>query len=71
MDRKTYEPVLVGSSLGGYYSLYIGNKYDLKTVLINPSIQPYLTAKKYVGINKSFYDQSLYEWSTHHTETLY
>ncbi|EAR84874.1 esterase YqiA (macronuclear) [Tetrahymena thermophila SB210] len=71
MDKKEYDPVLVGSSLGGFYSIYIGEKYNLKTILINPSIQPYLTAKNYIGMNKSFYDQSLYEWNTNHTDSLH
>ena len=37
---------LVGSSLGGYYSIYLANKYDLKAVLINPAIYPYKTLDK-------------------------
>ncbi|MCG3720375.1 esterase, partial [Aliarcobacter butzleri] len=32
-DENVY---LIGSSLGGFYSLYLANKYDLKAVLINP-----------------------------------
>ncbi len=38
IDNNTYDIILVGSSLGGYYSIYIGEKYNLKTILINPSV---------------------------------
>ncbi|PIF03457.1 MAG: esterase, partial [Arcobacter sp.] len=32
---------LVGTSMGGYYCMYLANKYDIKAVLINPAIIPY------------------------------
>lgn len=30
--------VLIGSSLGGYYSIYLAEKYQLKAILINPAV---------------------------------
>lgn len=30
--------MLIGSSLGGYYAIYFAVKYNLKAVLINPSL---------------------------------
>ena len=38
---------LVGSSLGGFYAIYLSQKYDLKAVLINPSINPDITLEQY------------------------
>ena len=38
---------LIGSSLGGFYAIYISQKYDLKAVLINPSINPDKTLAQY------------------------
>jgi predicted esterase YcpF (UPF0227 family) len=41
--KPHYDINLVGSSLGGFYSLYLSNKYNLKAILINPSITPHRT----------------------------
>lgn len=42
---------IIASSLGGYYATYISEKYNLKTVLINPSVLPYKTLTKSLGDN--------------------
>jgi predicted esterase YcpF (UPF0227 family) len=54
--------LLVGSSLGGYYATYLGHKYGIKGVLINPSTRPYETLKAYVGVNERFCDGAPFEW---------
>ena len=37
---NSYDEVeLIGSSLGGYYSIYLAEKYGLKAVLVNPAIE--------------------------------
>ncbi|SHO80377.1 Putative esterase, FIGfam005057 [hydrothermal vent metagenome] len=46
---------LIGSSLGGFYALYLSQKYNLKAVLINPSIYPYKTLKVYKNQNITNY----------------
>jgi len=61
---------LIGSSLGGYYTLYLSQKYQLKAVLINPSITPYTTLNPYVGDAPSFYDDSSFTWTSTHIESL-
>jgi predicted esterase YcpF (UPF0227 family) len=42
---------IIASSLGGYYATYLSQKYNLKTILINPSVIPYKTTTKYLGAN--------------------
>lgn len=60
---------LVGSSLGGYYSIYLANKYDLKAVLINPAIYPYKTLDK-LGMATNYYDGSSFEVISEHMQSL-
>jgi predicted esterase YcpF (UPF0227 family) len=60
---------LVGSSLGGYYAIHLANKYDLKAVLINPSIYPYKTLDK-IGMSMNYYDMSSFEVTAEHIQTL-
>ena len=43
---------IIASSLGGFYATYLSEKYNLKTVLINPSVAPYKTLKRYLGENE-------------------
>ncbi|WP_294963102.1 YqiA/YcfP family alpha/beta fold hydrolase [Sulfurimonas sp.] len=61
---------LIGSSLGGFYTLYLADKYKLKAVLINPSIYPYITLDKLLGNAPSFYDDSSFTWMESHLEML-
>lgn len=61
---------LIGSSLGGFYAIYLSQKYSLKTVLLNPSIFPYHTLKNYMGNAPSFYDNSSFSWNENHINML-
>ncbi len=60
---------IIASSLGGFYATYLSEKYNLKTVLINPSVKPYNTTKKYLGENiKDSGEKFL--WTEEHLEML-
>ncbi len=61
---------LVGSSLGGFYTIFLSQKYNLKAVLLNPSIYPYRTLKNYIGDAPTFYDNSSFKWSKNHISML-
>lgn len=60
---------LVGSSLGGYYAIYLANKYDLKAVLINPAIYPYETLDS-AGMAMNYYDGTSFEVTESHIKAL-
>ena len=49
-----YQITLIGSSLGGFYSIFLSNKYNLKAVLINPCINPGVLIPKYIGQHDNF-----------------
>jgi hypothetical protein len=61
---------LVGSSLGGYYAMYLSHKYDIPCVLINPAVYSYKTLQRALGASPNFYDQSTYEWTAKHLDML-
>lgn len=52
--KKDSDITLVGTSLGGFWANYFAQKYDLKCVLINPSLNPSQSIKKYIGENKNY-----------------
>lgn len=64
------EVILMGSSLGGYYALYLSSKYNIPAVLINPAIYPYNTLEKSIGHVPNYYDLSSFEWRETHLNRL-
>lgn len=64
------EPLLVGSSLGGFFALHLSAKHGMPAVLVNPvvSIEPTLT--RLVGLNRSYYDGSRFETTEQHLRDL-
>ncbi|RBQ28510.1 YqiA/YcfP family alpha/beta fold hydrolase [Aliarcobacter vitoriensis] len=70
--NKEEKVFLIGSSLGGFYSLYLANKYDLKAVLINPAVNPWGTLHRYEGVEfvTNYYDNSRFEFTQNHIKSL-
>lgn len=53
--NQSEDIMLMGSSLGGYYAQHIAALFDLPAILINPSMQPYNTLSRFVGlVTKNF-----------------
>ncbi len=63
-------PLLIGSSLGGYYALYLSQRYGLPAVLINPVVQLAVPLEQVLGMNRHYYDGSQFEFTAAHLETL-
>jgi predicted esterase YcpF (UPF0227 family) len=59
LDKLNNDLVLVGNSLGGFWANYFANKYSIQCVLINPSLNPYDSLVKYIGVNKNFHSGEL------------
>jgi predicted esterase YcpF (UPF0227 family) len=57
---------LIGSSLGGYFSHYLANKYQLSAVLINPAIRPYSLLADYIGEQENTYTNTVYQVTEQH-----
>lgn len=70
----------IGSSLGGYYSIYLQNYFSQpeqaqgmsspKAVLINPAVRPYDSLEAYVGENQNMYTGERYTVKLSHMDDL-
>ena len=69
LDSSHYD-LLIGSSLGGFYATYLAEKYQMKAVLVNPSTQPWETLAPYVGWQKRFCDEEVFEFKSVYLEQL-
>ncbi len=67
------EVMLIGSSLGGFFSIYLAEKYGLKALLINPAIDSSKTLKRLLSMGdtaRNYFDNSRFTWSATHVEML-
>lgn len=64
------EVTFIGSSLGGYYALYLAKKFGTKAVVINPALYPYERLKEALGKALNFYDGSYFTWSEGYLDML-
>jgi predicted esterase YcpF (UPF0227 family) len=62
-DNQWY---LMGSSLGGYFSTYLAEKYRIKAALINPAIKPFELLVDYLGEQKNPYTEEVYQVTEQH-----
>ena len=62
--------MIIGSSMGGFYASYFCEKYGIKTVLINPSTEPYITLEPYIGTNKYWCSGETFEWKKSYLQEL-
>lgn len=61
---------IFGTSLGGFYTLYLAWKFKIKSVLINPSIDPYSSLKNQIGFQRNFKTNEEYYFSEENLESL-
>lgn len=62
--------LIIGSSLGGFYAAYFAQKFQIKSILLNPSTQPFITLAPYVGTNEFFCSGESFEWTKEHIVKL-
>ncbi len=63
-------PLLVGSSLGGYYALWLSQRLGLPAVLVNPVVAADIPAERVVGLRQSHVDGSRFEFTEEHYRQL-
>ncbi len=67
---KDDELYLVGTSLGGYYSLYLTVKYGVPSIIINPSLKPFESLKDQVGTQTNYKTNEVYEFKKEYLDYL-
>ncbi|SEM86770.1 hypothetical protein SAMN04487857_10662 [Pseudomonas sp. ok272] len=63
-------PLLVGSSLGGYYATYLAERHGLKALLVNPAVSPHRRFDGYLGMQKNLYTDETWELTLDHVAAL-
>jgi predicted esterase YcpF (UPF0227 family) len=61
---------LIGSSLGGYYSTWLAEKYGVHAVLVNPAITPHEGLQAYLGPQKNLYTGESYVLTQTHLDEM-
>tara|TARA_Y100000296_G_scaffold83830_1_gene115699 strand:+ start:1327 stop:1908 length:582 start_codon:yes stop_codon:yes gene_type:complete len=52
---------LIGSSMGGYLSTFLLEKFGGKAVLINPAVRPYELLQSFIGTHENPYSREKFE----------
>ncbi len=61
---------LIGSSLGGFYAHVIGAKNACRTVLLNPSLTPFITLAGHVGPQTNLHTGDTFDFTGAHLDVL-
>jgi len=63
-------PLLVGSSLGGYYATHLAERHGLKALLINPAVTPHRRFDGYLGPQTNLYSGEVWDLTEDHVTAL-
>jgi len=66
------QPVyLMGSSLGGFWATWLVEKYNLRALLINPSVNPKEFMPGYLNVDlKSYHNNDVYRLTAQHIDQI-
>ncbi|GAB3383619.1 alpha/beta fold hydrolase [Spongiibacter taiwanensis] len=61
---------LIGSSMGGFLSTVLAERFGLRAVLINPVVRPQHLVEKFIGEHHNPYTGSRFSLDSHHVDIL-
>jgi len=69
-ESKHDRLVVIGSSLGGYYTNYLAEKYDCKAVALNPAVRAPKELAPHVGMLTSYDTDEPYDFRPEYIDEL-
>ncbi|MBM7061206.1 esterase [Pseudomonas sp. UL073] len=64
------QPLLIGSSLGGYYATHLAARHGLKALLINPAVNPHRLFDGHLGPQTNHYTGETWQLTDDHVAAL-
>jgi len=65
-----YRIGLIGSSLGGFFSIWANSQFHCRVVIVNPAVKPYELLTEYLGEQKNPYTKEHYVLKEQHIDEL-
>ncbi len=65
-----YQIGIIGSSLGGYFSVWVNRMFHCRTVVVNPAVKPYELLSDYLGEQENPYTNEHYVLEEKHIDEL-
>lgn len=62
--------IFLGTSMGGFYAWYAGARFDAPAIMVNPSIRPHETTRKWLGSNKNYGTGQTFDWKPEYLDQL-